>query len=71
MNTKEKEYSQKVTEIYQLKTQLKETEKLIEAQKHKLIAFEKERAEMKSLMSSDSKDQGELIAGFEHERAEL
>jgi predicted RNase H-like nuclease (RuvC/YqgF family) len=58
VNVKEKEFSSKITEIYQLKTQMKEQDKIIEGLKLKVAAIEKEKLELKN--NTNNKDQADL-----------
>ena len=43
MNAKEREYSQRTTELYQLRVQMKEQEKAVDGMRVRLQMVEKER----------------------------
>lgn len=43
MNVKEREYSQRTTELYQLRVQMKEQEKAVDGMRVRLQVVEKER----------------------------
>lgn len=61
---KEKELSQKVTEIYQLRAMQKESEKLVEGLQIRITGLEKERNDLRSRVDQDGrgaiKDRTEL-----------
>jgi chaperonin cofactor prefoldin len=66
VNVKEKEFSAKITEIYQLKTQMKEQDKIIEGLKLKVATIEKEKLELKN--NTSNKDQADLCKSLNDEK---
>jgi predicted nucleic acid-binding Zn-ribbon protein len=68
VNVKEKEYSQRTTELYQLRVQMKELEKGAESLKGRLQSVEKERNELKSLLDAAGKDHSGVLLALRQEK---
>jgi chromosome segregation ATPase len=71
VNVKEKEYSQRTTELYQLKVQMKEGEKSGDLLKAKWQSLEKERNELKCLLESAGKDHSGTLGSLKQEKEQL
>lgn len=71
VNVKEKEYSHRTTELYQLRMQMKEQEKGAEQLKGKLQSMEKDRNELKSMLDSAGKDHSGVLVNIKQEKEQL